>query len=119
MSDGLFVIAAGAVEVARRDHVVHRMGPGETIGAVGFISQKAEPGDGHGADGRARAVAGGGEPARSPRGSSRTGHRRSRRWRRGRGPILRLEMDTDDAAEMAHPEVFTARLRHFLSRLAA
>lgn len=97
MSDGLFIIAAGAVEITRRDHVVYRMGPGETIGAVGFISQKPS-------EATATALT---EPRALRLGETNLRLALAQHPGLGRaleematraGAILRLEVDTDDAA---------------------
>lgn len=116
-ADGLFIIAAGAVEVTRRDHVVHRMGPGQTIGAIGFISQKPSVATVTALT-EVRALWLGEVNLRAALADHPGLGRALETMAARAGAILRLEVDTDDAGDVAHPEVFAARLRHFLSRLA-
>ena len=118
MSDGLFIIAAGAVEITRRDHVVHRMGPGETIGAGGFITQKPSLATTTALT-EVRALRLGEANLRLALADHPGLGTVLEAMAERAGATLRLEVDTDDAGDMAHPELFTARLRHFLGRLAA
>ncbi len=122
MTSGLFVIAAGALEITRLVQgstvVVHRMGPLETIGVLGFITEKPSQATATALT-NVRAFRLDWDSLRAALGVhpelggalEDMAHRSS--------AILRVEADGREANEMSRPEVFTARLRHFLGRLAA
>ncbi len=116
MSDGLFIIAAGAVEITRRDRVVHRMGPGETIGAVGFISQKPSLATATALT-EVRALRLGEANLRLALADHPGLGRALEAMAARAGAILRLDVDTDDAGDVAHPEVFTAQAAAFAEQV--
>ena len=61
-STGLFIVAAGTLEITMQresevPRLVHRMGPGESVGAIGLFTGVALRGNGHGNDASVRVPA--------------------------------------------------------------
>jgi small-conductance mechanosensitive channel/CRP-like cAMP-binding protein len=120
--DAIFVLASGAVEItingANGPRVVHRMGPGESLGAIGMITQTPysatatalTPTKAYRLDKQAIAAAIQARPQLAAGLEALA--------KRGQATLSR-DAAAHDSETLRHPEMFLTRLRSFLRVLAS